>query len=271
LPEPAPRQTIAPPKGGPGGWTANGGTVVVLGQGETLNTVANRYGVPASAILEASGLSKAAQATPGKRLVIPVYNAGGTQVAAESRAPREPARSASDDRRTQTARLETFSAPRRPEPLETKPEVQQKAVPAPRQEAARKEPEETASIPSGGTDFRWPVRGRVISGFGGPSGNEGINIAVPEGAPVKATESGTVAYAGSEVKGYGNLVLIRHDNGFVSAYAHNSEISVKRGDKVRRGQVIAKAGQTGNVTSPQLHFEIRKGSTPVDPMPHLEK
>src|SRR5206468_2768126 len=85
--------------------------------------------------------------------------------------------------------------------------------------------------------------------------------------PIKAAEAGTVAYAGSEVKGYGNLVLIRHENGFVSAYAHNGEIEVKRGQKVARGQVVAKSGQTGNVTSPQLHFEIRKGSTPVDPMP----
>jgi murein DD-endopeptidase MepM/ murein hydrolase activator NlpD len=92
---------------------------------------------------------------------------------------------------------------------------------------------------------------------------------VPEGTPVKAAEGGTVAYAGSEVKGYGNLVLIRHDNGYVSAYAHNGEVKVKRGEKVARGQVVAKSGQTGNVTSPQLHFEIRKGSTPVDPLTHL--
>ena len=118
-------------------------------------------------------------------------------------------------------------------------------------------------------DFRWPARGRVIAGFGANGGNEGINIAVPEGTPVKATEAGTVTYAGSEVKGYGNLVLIRHDNGFVSAYAHNGALSVKRGETVKRGQVIATSGQTGNVTSPQLHFEIRKGATPVDPMKHL--
>jgi len=85
----------------------------------------------------------------------------------------------------------------------------------------------------------------------------------------KATEAGTVTYAGSEVKGYGNLVLIRHDNGYVSAYAHNGSLGVKRGEKVKRGQVIATSGQTGNVTSPQLHFEIRKGSTPVDPTQYL--
>ena len=136
-----------------------------------------------------------------------------------------------------------------------------------------REPESTASLPAqpaaASADFRWPARGRVISGFGGSGSNEGINIAVPDGTPVKAAEAGTVAYAGSEVKGYGNLVLIRHDNGYVSAYAHNGEIEVKRGQKVSRGQTIAKSGQSGNVTSPQLHFEIRKGSTPVDPMKYL--
>ena len=81
--------------------------------------------------------------------------------------------------------------------------------------------------------------------------------------------SGVVAYAGSELKGYGNLVLIRHPNGYVSAYAHNGAVAVKRGETVKRGQTIAKSGQSGNVASPQLHFELRKGSTPVDPTGYL--
>jgi murein DD-endopeptidase MepM/ murein hydrolase activator NlpD len=120
-------------------------------------------------------------------------------------------------------------------------------------------------------DFRWPARGRVISGFGAKGGNgDGIAIAVPEGTPVKAASDGVVAYAGEELKGYGKLVLVRHDNGFVSAYAHNGELNVKRGEKVSRGQTIAKSGATGNVTSPQLHFELRKGSTPVDPTKYLD-
>jgi murein DD-endopeptidase MepM/ murein hydrolase activator NlpD len=144
---------------------------------------------------------------------------------------------------------------------------------APQPEPAKfpaKEVTETASLPAGpATDFRWPARGRVIAGFGANGGNEGINIAVPEGTPVKATDDGTVTYVGGDVKAYGNLVLIRHDNGFVSAYAHNGELLVKRGERVRRGQVIAKSGQTGNVTSPQLHFELRKGQAAVDPIPHL--
>lgn len=152
-------------------------------------------------------------------------------------------------------------APTPAAPVEARKPEPAKPEPA-KVDTAKAEP---AKEDAGG--FRWPARGRVINGFG--NGNEGINIAVPEGTPVKAAEGGVVAYAGSELKGYGNLVLVRHDNGWVSAYANNAELKVKRGDKVTRGQTIARSGQTGNVTSPQLHFELRKGSTPVDPLPHL--
>ena len=148
---------------------------------------------------------------------------------------------------------------------------QQVAVASPPASAAVAMPEKPTDN-GGAPSFRWPARGRVISGSGAMTNgqqNDGINLALPEGTPVHAAEDGVVAYAGSELKGYGNLVLIRHSNGFVTAYAHTSEIMVKRGDQVRRGQVIAKSGQTGNVSSPQLHFEIRKGSTPVDPTQYL--
>lgn len=121
--------------------------------------------------------------------------------------------------------------------------------------------------------FLWPANGHLLSGFGkAPDGttNDGIKIGVPRGTDVRAAGSGTVAYAGSELKGYGNLILIRHEGGWVSAYAHADQVMVKRGDTVERGQVIAKAGTTGNVSEPQVHFELRKGSAPVDPMPHLE-
>ncbi len=139
------------------------------------------------------------------------------------------------------------------------------------------DPTPTASLPpaaaaassgAANPEFRWPARGRIIQGFKS-GGNDGINIAVPEGTAVKAAESGVVAYAGSEIKGFGNLVLIRHPNGYVSAYANNGELDVKRGEQVKRGQTIAKSGQSGNVASPQLHFELRKGSTPVDPTQYL--
>ena len=135
-------------------------------------------------------------------------------------------------------------------------------------EAPVKPSEATGALPT----FRWPVRGKVITSYGAKTNgksNDGINLAVPEGTPVKAAEDGVVAYSGNELKGYGNLVLVRHSNGYVTAYAHASELMVKRGDTIKRGQIIAKSGQSGEVGSPQLHFEIRKGSSPVDPLQFL--
>jgi murein DD-endopeptidase MepM/ murein hydrolase activator NlpD len=135
-------------------------------------------------------------------------------------------------------------------------------------EAPVKAAEATGALPT----FRWPVRGKVITSYGAKTNgkaNDGINLAVPEGTPIKAAEDGVVAYSGNELKGYGNLVLVRHANGYVTAYAHASELLVKRGDTIKRGQIIAKSGQSGEVGSPQLHFEIRKGSTPVDPLQFL--
>ncbi|MGX1791009.1 peptidoglycan DD-metalloendopeptidase family protein [Bosea sp. NPDC055332] len=339
----------APAPSAPGsaaGWSAQGGTPIVVAHGETLEVISGRYGVPRSALMQANGLS--GEVTPGSRIVVPVYNGGGAQAAARQPAPSDnrfeqprlapppasrpvasvPARpaaavpkvaavdpraeaaeakekAAADAKRMGEARArfaaeakakaaakaanETKTAALPAQPPAAKPKAaapvvasapadkvttQPRAVaPAPEPKAA--EPQTTASLPkaeepaSSNADFRWPARGRVIAGYAGKGGNEGINIAVPEGTPVKAAEGGVVAYAGSELKGYGNLVLIRHPNGYVSAYAHNGEISVKRGEQVKRGQVVAKSGQTGNVNSPQLHFELRKGSTPVDPMPYL--
>lgn len=125
-----------------------------------------------------------------------------------------------------------------------------------------------------GRRFAWPVRGTVISGFGPKSGgfyNDGINIAVRSGTAVTAAENGVVTYVGNELRGFGNLVLVRHQGGWVTAYAHVADISVKPGQIVRRGQTIARAGRSGRVSSPQLHFEIRKGRRAVDPLRHLPK
>ncbi len=119
-----------------------------------------------------------------------------------------------------------------------------------------------------GEGFVWPIRGRVLSNFGAKDQglhNDGINIAAPEGSPVHAAENGVVAYAGNELRGFGNLLLVKHANGYVSAYAHNAKLLVSRGDKVKKGQPIATVGSTGNVTSPQLHFELRKGKKALDP------
>lgn len=127
-----------------------------------------------------------------------------------------------------------------------------------------------ATVPKSqtGKKFDWPIVGKIVSDFG--PGNDGINIAGKAGATVKAAEAGTVAYAGSELKGYGNLVLIKHSDGWITAYAHNQKLSVKKGDKVKRGQKIAEVGSTGSVRSAQLHFEVRYKAKVVNPNHYLK-
>lgn len=122
------------------------------------------------------------------------------------------------------------------------------------------------------TKFDWPVQGRIISGFGNlGSGrkNDGINIKADLGTTVKAADAGTVAYAGNELKGFGNLILIKHNDGWITAYAHNDKLFVRKGQVVKRGEKIASVGSTGSVTTPQLHFEVRSGKKAVNPRPYL--
>jgi len=126
--------------------------------------------------------------------------------------------------------------------------------------------------PARGGRLAWPVSGTTIAGFNASLGgkpNQGINIAAPAGTPIKAAAPGVVAYAGNELRGYGNLVLIQHGDGLVTAYAHAASLSVKKGDQVTAGQTIGTVGQTGAVDQPQLHFEVRKNSQPVDPKQYL--
>jgi murein DD-endopeptidase MepM/ murein hydrolase activator NlpD len=353
----APRKPTSP-------WSWEGGTAIIVAQGETIDVIAQRHNVPAAALVEANSLPPGAAIRPGQRLVIPRYTGAAPPVApspmasntaprpspapASAMTPAQPAavtgssglhvvaagdtlykisrtygRSVTDLAKANniepTATLKigdrivipggsashslAKSSPKSPQPLAAPsakaaaagrakaaaaaktatPKAQPaKATPAPKQP---EQPEHAAVVtPSDETPaptpvkadatptFRWPVKGRIIAHFGPkPNGqqNDGINLAVPEGTPVKAAEDGVVAYAGNELKGYGNLVLIRHSNGYVTAYAHAKELLVKRGDPVKRGQVIANSGQTGNVDTPQLHFEVRKGPAPLDPMPLL--
>ncbi|OLD92529.1 MAG: hypothetical protein AUG92_01200 [Alphaproteobacteria bacterium 13_1_20CM_4_65_11] len=141
-------------------------------------------------------------------------------------------------------------------------------------EEARAEPAASAPpIQSTGSRFPWPVHGHVLASYGVAADgthNDGINIAASRGTPIKSVESGIVAYVGNELRGYGNLVLIKHTNGWISAYAHCDEVLVRKGDPVYKGQTIAKVGATGGVTEPQLHFELRQGKRPVDPRGFLD-
>ncbi len=290
------------------GWTAEGGMPVVVAQGESSGVIARRYGIPEAALLRTNGFASASQVRPGARLIIPIYNASlaassGARVGnphremaerqAAERQAAEHAKIAKAEhaKEMKEARAEAKEKERREEkaariehptlakvesrdvpPKIEKASLTQSAAIAPKPavvapaQAAPHADDKTADAASASPEFRWPARGRIIHGF---NGNDGIDIALPEGTPVKAAEAGVVAYAGNELKGYGNLVLIRHPDGFVTAYANNGEIDVKRGEMVKRGQVIAKSGQTGNATSPQLHFEVRKGAKPVDPVHYL--
>jgi murein DD-endopeptidase MepM/ murein hydrolase activator NlpD len=154
-------------------------------------------------------------------------------------------------------------------PSASRRELSPSGLPAP---TAAAEPPPTPSRGGASSTFLWPVHGRVLEAFGaGPDGshNDGINIAAPRGAAVEATDAGVVAYTGNELRGYGNLILIKHPNGWISAYAHCDLILVKPGQKIARGQVIARVGATGNVSEPQLHFELRRGKKPVDPRQYL--
>lgn len=122
--------------------------------------------------------------------------------------------------------------------------------------------------PAATGSFVWPVEGKILSTYGPKANglhNDGINIAAEMGQPVKASQSGIVAYAGNELKGYGNLLLVRHENDWITAYAHNSKLLVQRGDQVVRGQTISLAGNSGSVVTPQVHFEVRKGAKALDP------
>jgi murein DD-endopeptidase MepM/ murein hydrolase activator NlpD len=157
--------------------------------------------------------------------------------------------------------------------------VGRQVPPQPAQAAPAPPPSIDASAPIGslkaaeaGSTFYWPVRGQVIAGFGAKINgqpNNGIDVAVPEDTPVKAADDGVVLYAGNGLKTYGNLLLVRHPNGYVTVYAHAKELLVKAGDEIKRGQIIAKSGKTGDVDRPQVHFEIRKASAPVNPLPYL--
>ena len=253
----APAVPSAAPVGPPRSALVPAASVHMVAPGETLHSIARLYGKPVMALAKANNIPPDTMVKVGERIAIP----GGASTLASAApppvAPAAPPATRSDGSVGSIATAELTAQ---------RPACRARGRRTPTKAGGKGA--EAGNLQA----FRWPVRGRVIAGFGPkPNGlqNDGINLAVPEGTPVKAADDGVVAYAGNELKGYGNLVLVRHGNGFVTAYAHASEIMVKRGDTVKRGQVIAKSGQTGNVTSPQLHFEIRKGATPVDPSQYL--
>jgi len=239
----------------------NGNAYAVV-SGDTLSSIARKTGTTTTALKQANNLQDGVLRV-GQKLVIP---AAGQTPQAQPAVVQAPA---VDNRTTGTVPTATAAVkPQAPSALAATPPRQSEAV-----------IQEASLDPSNAPDatgigrMRWPARGRVVTGFGASSGgkrNDGIDISLPEGTAVKAAENGVVIYAGDGLKEFGNTVLVRHENGLVTVYGHASELKVKRGDTVRRGQEIALSGLSGNAEQPKLHFEVRKNSTPVDPAKFLE-
>lgn len=281
----------------------------VVQAGDTLLAISRIYGVDQSSLARENGLTPPYALKPGQHLTLPGrIDANLAEVPPDQQsfaAPTSSSASTGGSMSVEDLPPTATSQPAEPQPpppqsvppsatapavpdapaQTTEPESPQASAPAAPQEAppkttAPKQTEmaalppqpEPEPAPRGSERFLWPVKGKVISNFGPKKGglnNDGINIAAPEGATVVAADNGVVAYAGNELRGFGNLLLIRHADGWVTAYAHNEKLLVKRGEKVKRGQAIAQIGSTGNVSAPQLHFEVRKGTDPVDPLKYL--
>lgn len=369
---PDPIVTGTAPQGA--GWTTTGATRITLGEGETIYNLSKRYGVPASEIMKANGITDASRVASGRQLLIPIYvYSRQAPVSAPDNNPKTRASNSSSglrgevkhdrlpvpapspvrdvavlpaapslrnaekqdvasrtigdtasssgqatsgvyvvkggDTLSKIARghgvsvdaLKTAndltgsnirigqslaipgSGASRLDPSTTAsvqnaptPKVYTPPVQAAEDSVAAKTRGETAAVAPAATGidkFRWPARGQVITGFGKSENgkrNDGIDISMPTGTPVKAAENGVVIYSGDGLKEYGKTVLIRHDDGLVTVYAHADKLNVTRGDKVARGQVIANSGMSGIAKTPRLHFEVRKNASPVDPTTYLE-
>jgi murein DD-endopeptidase MepM/ murein hydrolase activator NlpD len=270
---------------------------IQVGKGETLYMIARRYDLPLRSIIDANHLDPPFNLAAGTKLTLPqerfhVVQSGDTLYSVARlygvdvstlaslnhlaapfaiRAGQTldlPAPVAPPERVAETPPANSAPALAPPAPVPAQPQSERKplveeAQPAMAAPEAGRHP---------GRMFAWPLEGRLLGSYGtAPNGmhNDGINIAARPGEPVRAADAGKVAYAGNELRGYGNLVLLKHAGGYMTAYAHNAKLLVKRGDLVKRGQTIAEAGATGTVNAPQLHFEIRQGTHALDPINYL--
>jgi murein DD-endopeptidase MepM/ murein hydrolase activator NlpD len=227
----------------------------VVQSGDTVYSIAQRYQVDMDTLVRLNTIPDSYFISPGQRLLLPSGPESGTDVA--DKLTGEPSKLDSaamqPAARTTTAAWTPSGQPAPAVAMMPPPEVSGPIPDAP---------------PRASDKFLWPVQGKLLLNFGPKEGglhNDGINIAAPLGTPVLAAENGVVAYVGNELRGFGNLLLIKHDGGWMTAYAHNEEILVGRGAKVERGQTVARVGDTGSVVTPQLHFEIRRGTRAVDP------
>lgn len=254
---------LTPPTGG--GMPPAGGSYVVK-PGDSLAKISRATGVPVDALKNANGLSTESIRI-GQTLTLPGAGKTGTDAVKTASIPAQPA-------------VQKPVAPAKVEPASVAPQHAAKATAEqPAATASVSDVEKKSDVASvaptstGISKYRWPVNGAVVAGYGANvngSRNDGIDISVPEGTPIKSAENGVVIYAGNGLKQLGNTVLVRHDDGKVTVYGHAGSINVTRGQKVQRGQTLAASGMSGDAKRPQVHFEVRKDATPVNPTTFLE-
>jgi murein DD-endopeptidase MepM/ murein hydrolase activator NlpD len=263
------------------------GSIHRVKAGESLSRIAVRYKVPFSQMAKLNGLSKPYKIMTGQLLKIPQGNSAPVQQAkldnATYQALPKPAVKISNSitssplpalqsNNSNSSVPQQLLAPEKQPAFTPLPKTHVKSYNTPAGDSAEQDATLPATPPVDNEKLLWPVKGKVISRFGPHKGglyNDGINIASSEDTPIKAAKDGVVVYAGNELHGYGNLTIIKHDGGLITAYAHQKTILVKKGQHITKGQVIGNIGLTGNVSSPQLHFGIRVGDRAVDPELYL--
>lgn len=238
-----------------------GGRYHWVNGGETGIAIARAYGVPWREVVALNGLEEPFILRVGQKLLLPEATpVDPQQISIEQRA-------AAFD--LDIDDIVTGSQPALADnAATTEPSDWRKAI------GPAKEPEAIAAPVSFAGRFDWPVDGKLLSSFGSKGGgkvNDGLNIAVTKGTPIRAAADGIVAYSGNEIGVFGGLILLNHGDGWVTAYGHADKLNVTRGQKINAGDIIGLAGDSGYVQEPQLHFEIRKNRKPVNPVSHLPK
>ncbi|WP_455271747.1 peptidoglycan DD-metalloendopeptidase family protein [Rhizobium herbae] len=237
-----------------GDGNGQGGTYTVKA-GDSINRIAKANGVSVDALRKENGLTSAAIRI-GQTLKIPGGNASAADQVVTASVPKKADTKVAKGDSTKPAEY-------------TAPVAKQSVT----EVASKEDTTEASPKATGISKYRWPVRGAVIAGYGANvegNRNDGINISVPEGTPIKAAENGVVIYSGSSLKELGNAVLVRHDDGTVTVYGNASELKVQRGQKIQRGQTLAASGMSGTASQPQVHFEVRKNASAVNPATFLE-
>lgn len=248
---------------------------VTVKAGDTLYSISRAYSVPVNDLAVMNDLAAPFRLTVGQKIKVPNLEAAASRIAAKPAAAPVAAAPVKADLPKDTAKTAPVPAASKKATESRKTEQGQKNKTAPAKKISSDPKQKLPSIAArSSSKFSWPLRGKILSSFGSkPNGlvNDGINIAATRGAAVKAAENGVVAYAGNEVKGMGNLVIVQHSGGWMTVYAHLDSMAVRRGARVSVGQKIGTAGTSGKVDTPQLHFEIRKGTKAYNPSQYLKK